>query len=494
MKLKYLLQGLDCRFLQGSAEQDVTDICYDTRCLTPGALFVCLAGTRQDSHALAAEAIRAGAAALAVEHALDPMPPGVAVLAFSSTRRAMAALSAAFFGHPARRLCMIGVTGTKGKTTTTHLIRAVLSNAGRRVGLIGTNGVYLPGQHQPLAHTTPESRDLQALLHRLVEAGCDTCVMEVSSQGLKMERVAGIGYDVGVFTNLSPDHIGPGEHADFEEYRACKGRLFRQCRAGVVNADDENTEALLEGHTCSLLRYGFSPQAALRAEPDYQLLRTPTVLGVAFTMCTPQGTRRRLEVGMPGRFSIYNALAAAGTAQVLGIGEAAVAAGLRQAVVKGRTELVPVSQRFTVVIDYAHNEAAAENLLTTLRAYKPRRLVVVFGCGGNRSRLRRFGMGEVCARLADLCILTEDNSRFEPVEQILADIRTGVARVPYPAPCVEIPDRLEALHYALDHAQTGDLIAVIGKGHETYRDRNGVKTPFLERELMEQYAAQIGLC
>lgn len=493
MRLKQLVDGLGCTLLQGSLEQDVKDICYDTCRLIPGALFVCIRGARQDSHALAAQAAAAGAAALAVEYPLAETPPGVTVVQFASTRRAMALLAAAFWGYPARQLCMVGVTGTKGKTTTTHLLRAVLAAAGRRVGMIGTNGAYLPGRHESLDRTTPESRDLQCLLRRLVDAGCDTCVMEVSSQGLMMDRVAGIRYDVGVFTNLYPDHIGPGEHASFEEYRAWKGELFRRCQVGVVNLDDENAGALLAGHTCSLLTYGFDARADYRAEPDYRLLRTPAVLGVEFTLWEPGARRLDLQVGMPGRFSVYNALAAAAAARALGAAECAVRTGLCQAAVQGRVELVPVSDRFTVVLDYAHNEAAAESLLTTLRAYRPHRLVVVFGCGGNRSRLRRTGMGEVCARLADLCILTEDNNRFERVEDIWADIRAGMARVPRPAPCVEIADRLDALHYALDHAETGDLIAVIGKGHETYRDRLGVKTPFPERELLEEYAAQRGL-
>ena len=327
-------------------------------------------------------------------------------------------------------------------------------------------------------------------MREFLDAGCDTALMEVSSQGLMMDRVAGVHYDVGVFTNLSPDHIGPGEHKTFEEYRSWKGQLFRRCDVGVVNIDDENTEALLEGHTCKLVTYGCSEKADYRAG-TYQLLRTHDFLGVQFHVSGKDDMD--VKVNMPGEFSVYNALAALTVGKVLGLPDEAIHEGLGRCVVKGRVELVPISRKFTILLDYAHNEVSTESLLTTLRAYDPHRLVVVFGCGGNRSKLRRYGMGEICAKMADFSILTEDNNRFEKVEDIIADIRVGMNKGNPDAKFVEIPDRLDALHYAVDHAQEGDLIAVIGKGHETYRDREGVKTPFLERELLEEYAQQIGL-
>ena len=293
---------------------------------------------------------------------------------------------------------------------------------------------------------------------------------------------------------LSPDHIGPGEHKTFEEYRSWKGQLFKRCDVGVVNIDDENTEALLEGHTCKLVTYGIhAPKVDYRASEQYRLLRNKEMLGVEFTLTEPDGHTLDVQVGMPGLFSIYNALATIGVGKVLGLADAPIHEGLKKALVKGRVELVPISHKFTILIDYAHNEAATESLIETLREYNPNRLVVVFGCGGNRSKLRRYGMGEVCAKLADFSILTEDNNRFEKVEDIIADIKTGMAKGNPDAKYVEIPDRLDALHYAIDHAQEGDLIAVIGKGHEAYRDREGVKTPFLERELIEEYAAETGV-
>ena len=248
--------------------------------------------------------------------------------------------------------------------------------------MIGTNGIYFLGRHQETANTTPESYELQKTFREFLDAGCDTALMEVSSQGLMMDRVAGIHYDIGVFTNLSPDHIGPGEHKTFEEYRSWKGQLFKRCTTGVVNIDDENTEALLEGHTCKLVTYGCSEKADYRAG-TYQLLRTHDFLGVQFHVSGKDDMD--VKVNMPGEFSVYNALAALTVGKVLGLPDEAIHEGLGRCVVKGRVELVPISRKFTILLDYAHNEVSTESLLTTLRAYAPHRLVVVFGCGGNRS-------------------------------------------------------------------------------------------------------------
>ncbi len=433
MKLEQLMEGVPFTLVQGSLDTEIADIIYDSRKAAPGLLFVCIVGTQRDSHAFAADCAAKGVSALVIQHDIDlSAMPGVTVVKVESSRYAMALMSANLFGNPARQMTMIGVTGTKGKTTTTHMIKSVLEAAGRKVGMIGTNGIYYMGRHKDTANTTPESYELQKTFREFLDAGCDTALMEVSSQGLMMDRVAGVHYDVGVFTNLSPDHIGPGEHKTFEEYRSWKGQLFKRCDVGVVNIDDENTAALLEGHTCKLVTYGRDEKADYR-ETGYELLRTHDFLGVAFHVTGKD--EMDVKVNMPGEFSVYNALAALAVGKVLGLPDAAIHDGLGKCVVKGR----------------------------------------------------------VCAKMADFSILTEDNNRFEKVEDIIADIREGMNKGNPDAKFVEIPDRLDALHYAVDHAQEGDLIAVIGKGHETYRDREGVKTPFLERELLEEYAQQIGL-
>ena len=480
MDLRRLIQNTDCQLVRGDALTEVTALCCDSRCAGPGALFVCLPGRHTDGRQFAAQAVAAGA--VAVLCAGPPPDVGAAVVETENPRRMMAVLAARLCGEPARAMTMIGVTGTKGKTTTAHLLAAILQADGRRVGLVGTNGVCWPGHRHDLNHTTPESCDLQALLRRMADDGCDACVMEVSSLGMKFDRAAGIEFDVGVFTNLSPDHIGPGEHADFAEYLHWKAALFQQCRAGVFNIDDPWVGKIVDGVPCRVVTYGTVPGADVRADSNFTLTREGGRLGAAFTV---DGVR--YTVGMPGAFSVQNALAALAAARVLGAGEDAIRRGLATAVVQGRVEPVAVDAPFTVLIDYAHNEAAAESLLRTLRAYTPARLVAVFGCGGERSRLRRFGMGSACARLADFCVITEDNSRSEPVEHILADIRAGLKLGNPATPFAEIPDRRQAIYYALAHAQPGDIVAILGKGHETTIERNGVKEPFVEREVVEEF-------
>ena len=489
MKLKDLLKDIPILSATADPELEIPNVSYDSRETRPGDLFVAMRGFAADGHAFIGKAAAAGAAAVVCEE--PPADGTIPYVCVENSRRSLAVIGANYFGRPAEAMTMAAVTGTNGKTSTTYLLKAILEQeAGAKVGLIGTNQNMIGSQVIPTERTTPESFEVQRLFAQMRDAGCTHVVMEVSSHALALDRVYGVEYDVGVFTNLSPDHIGPGEHKTFEEYRSWKGQLFKRCDVGVVNIDDENTEALLEGHTCRLVTYGRAEQADYR-ETGFELLRTHDFLGVKFHVTGKD--EMDVKVNMPGEFSVYNALAALAVGKVLGLPDQAIHDGLGKCVVKGRVELVPISKKFTILLDYAHNEVSTESLLTTLRAYKPHRLVVVFGCGGNRSKLRRYGMGEICAKMADFSILTEDNNRFEKVEDILADIRVGMNKGNPDAKFVEIPDRLDALHYAVDHAQEGDLIAVIGKGHETYRDREGVKTPFLERELLEEYAQQIGL-
>ena len=328
MDLRRLIQNTDCQLVRGDALTEVTALCCDSRCAGPGSLFVCLPGRHTDGRQFAAQAVAAGA--VAVLCAGPPPDVGAAVVETENPRRMMAVLAARLCGEPARAMTMIGVTGTKGKTTTAHLLAAVLQADGRRVGLVGTNGVCWPGHRHDLNHTTPESCDLQALLRRMADDGCDACVMEVSSLGMKFDRAAGIEFDVGVFTNLSPDHIGPGEHADFVEYLHWKAALFQQCRAGVFNIDDPWVGKIMDGVPCRAVTYGTVPGADVRADSNFTLTREGGRLGAAFTV---DGVR--YTVGMPGAFSVQNALAALAAARVLGAGEDAIRRGLAAAVVQG---------------------------------------------------------------------------------------------------------------------------------------------------------------
>lgn len=480
MKLEELLQGLDYTCERGSIEKEIPEVVYDSRKISKGCLFICIQGMNYDSHEHAEEIAAAGAGVLVTERDVKlPKEVEVTVIRVNNTRYAMAFISAAWFGHPARKLKVIGITGTKGKTTTTYLIKAILDSAGHKTGLVGTVEVIIGDTHIHAGNTTPESYLLQSYFRQMVDAGCDTVVMEVSSQGLKLHRSQGFVFDYGVFTNLEPDHIGTGEHKDFEEYLACKGLLFRQCRIGIVNGDDAHWQAVTQGHTCSLETFGLGEHCGLRAE-NLHLVRKPGELGVAFH--TAGTLSMDAEVAAPGRFSVYNALAAIAVCRHFQVAEENMKKALAEARVKGRIEMVKVPGEFTLLIDYAHNAMSLESLLKSLREYEPRRLICLFGCGGNRSRLRRYEMGEVSGRLADLTIITSDNPRFEEPADIMADIRTGMEKTD--GKFVEIQDRKEAIAYAIDHGEAGDIIVLAGKGHEDYQEIRGVKYPMDERVLI----------
>ena len=482
-KLNQLLERLSYTCVQGSIDTQVTDIVNDSRKITPGCLFFCIPGAVTDGHKFAAQAAAQGASVLMVSKEVE-VPQNVTVIRVEDPRYAMALIAAAWYDYPAEQIPVIGVTGTKGKTTTTYMIKSILEHAGHQVGLIGTIETIIKEKKIPSSNTTPESVTVQKYLREMADAGCDCAVMEVSSQGLMLHRTAGILFELGLFTNIEPDHIGPNEHASFEEYMACKGRLFRQCKVGIVNVDDPHWKQVLEGHTCRLETVGFSPEASLRAE-NVHLVNGAGYLGVAYHVTGSMDLQ--VEIDLPGRFSVYNSLMAIAVCRHFGVADQDIVYALKQAKVKGRIELIKVSDDFTLMIDYAHNAMSLESLLTTLKEYKPKRLVCLFGCGGNRSRLRRYEMGEVSGRLADLTIITSDNPRDEDPQAIIDDIKTGMAKTS--GKYVEIPDRKEAIAYAIHHGQPGDVIVLAGKGHEDYQEIKGVKHPMDERDLIADILA-----
>ena len=481
-----LLKDLEYEVVSGSVDVNVNELIYNTKMVSKECMFVCIRGAVFDSHDAAAEAAAGGAVVIVAERPVE-VPEGICVVRVKDTRYALALISAAYFGYPARKLKTIGITGTKGKTTTTFLIRSILEHAGIRTGLIGTIETIIGDRHIPASNTTPESYTIQQYFAAMVEAGCQVAVMEVSSQGLKLHRTAGIQFDIGIFTNLAPDHIGPNEHESFEEYLECKSRLFRQCRVGIVNIDDAHCPQILEGHTCQVETYGFSEKADLRAS-DVKLVNRPGFLGVAYRVSG--FTDMDVEIDMPGRFSVYNSLVAIAVCRHFDIRKEDVLAAVEAAKTKGRIEKVKVSDDFTLLIDYAHNAMSLESLLTTLKEYHPKRLVCLFGCGGNRSRLRRFEMGEVSGRLADLTVITSDNPRFEEPQAIIDDIRTGIEKTD--GKYVEIIDRKEAIRYVIAHGQPGDVIVLAGKGHEDYQEIKGVKYPMDERVLIQEVLEELG--
>ena len=481
-----LLKDLEYEVLSGSIDVNVNELVYNTAKVTKECMFVCIKGASFDSHEAAAQAAAGGAVVIVAERPVEA-PAGTCVVLVKDTRYALALISAAYFGYPARTLKVIGITGTKGKTTTTFMIRSILEHAGIRTGLIGTIETIIGDRHIPAGNTTPESYTIQEYFAAMVEAGCQVVVMEVSSQGLKLHRTAGILFDIGIFTNLAPDHIGPNEHESFEDYLECKSRLFRQCRIGIVNLDDEHCEQILEGHTCQVETYGFSEKADLRAS-NVELVSRPGFLGVAYHVSGLLDLD--VEIDMPGRFSVYNSLVAIAVCRHFEISKEDVLEALEVAQTKGRIEKVKVSDDFTLLIDYAHNAMSLESLLTTLKEYQPKRLVCLFGCGGNRSRMRRFEMGEVSGRLADLTVITSDNPRFEEPQAIIDDIKTGISKTT--GKYIEIVDRKEAIRYVIEHGQPGDVIVLAGKGHEDYQEIRGVKYPMDERVLIREVLEELG--
>ncbi len=483
MRLEELLARITYERVQGDIQTEITALVYDSRKIQEGCLFICIEGANADGHQFIQEAREKKAAAVMVQKPVE-IEGDIAVIRVENTRYTLAFASAAWFGHPAEKLKVIGITGTKGKTTTTYLVKSILENAGIKTGLIGTIETIIGDEHTPAHNTTPESYLLQETFARMAEAGCEAAVMEVSSQGLMMHRTQGFVFDYGIFTNMEPDHIGPNEHASFEEYMDCKGLLFKQCRVGIVNSDDAHWKRVTAGHTCKLETYGFGEEAELRAT-EMKLIKGKGHIGVAFR--TEGLLQMEVEVSTPGRFSVYNALTAIAICRHFGVSEENIQKALKEAKVKGRIELVPVSDEFTLMIDYAHNAMALESLLSTLKEYEPDRLVCLFGCGGNRSRLRRYEMGEVSGRLADLTIITSDNPRFEEPEAIIADIITGIEKTD--GKYVAICDRKEAIAYAIHHGQPGDIVVLAGKGHEDYQEIRGVHYPMDERDLIADILA-----
>ena len=454
MKLRKICEEIEYTLLQGSLETEVRDIIYDSRKIAPETMFVCMVGAVTDGHKYIPDAIDKGASVIVLEREEEAaqIPENITVLK-------VALMSAALFDHPARKLVTIGLTGTKGKTTTTYMIKKVLEMAGKKVGLIGTIGAMIGEEHLPSKNTTPESYELHRMFAAMVEAGCEYVVMEVSSQGLKLDRTAGILFDYGIFTNLSPDHIGPAEHASFEEH----------------------VDGILKGHTCEVKTFSAEKEADLMAS-DIGFINEDGKLGMHFKVSGCMDCQAKVHI--PGRFSVYNSMVTMLVCHLAGISDEAILEGLSKVQVKGRVEMLPVSKDYTLIIDYAHNEVSTRSVLTTLMEYHPKRLICVYGGGGNRSKLRRYDMGEVTGEMADLCVLTCDNPRDEEIRDINNDIKVGLARSN--GKYIEIDDRKEAIAYCMKNAKPGDMIVLLGKGHEDYQEIKGVKYHFDEREAVAE--------
>lgn len=481
MKLVELLRDFTYQVVKGDVMTEVTGILFDSRKkVEQGSVFVCISGAIHDGHQYAQAAAEAGAVAVIAEREVF-VPEGVCLVVCNNTREALACMSAAYFGHPADELTTIGITGTKGKTTTSYMIRNTLELAGYPTGLIGTIEVIIKDRHIPSYNTTPESYYVQKYFREMVDAGIKCVVMEVSSQGLMLHRVGGFTFDYGIFTNLEPDHIGPNEHKDFADYLHAKSLLFRQCKTGIINYDDEHMQEIMKYATCKIETYGMGEGADLRATGvdlhcnDGKLLVSYETEGLL---------KLPVTVGIPGKFTVYNSLTAIAVCRHFGISEETIQHALLSVKVKGRVEPVEISKHFTLMIDYAHNAMSLKSLLTTLLDYHPKRLICLFGCGGNRSKSRRFEMGEISSQYADITVVTSDNPRDEEPMDIIEDILEGVKK--QKGDYVTIPDRKEAIRYCIKNAKQGDVIVLAGKGHEDYQEICGVKHPMDERILIQE--------
>ena len=476
MKLIKILSGIKYEVVKGDIEIEVNNISYDSRKVGKEDAFICLVGASVDGHDYIEKAIESGANTIIVQKDIN-IDSDVTVIKLEDTRKSLSRLAINYFDNPSSELTTIAITGTKGKTTTSFMIKNILEEDNRKVGVIGTMGVFFGDKHYSTVNTTPESYDIQKYLREMVNDGVEYLVMEVSSQALKVGRVDGMMFDYGVFTNLSEDHIGNNEHKDMEEYIYCKSLLFKMCKNGIFNIDDIHYNEMIKDCTCKVYTFGHNKEANLVID-KVELLRKEHFIGLE--MKTSGIVNDVFLVNTPGEFSAYNSACAIIVTTLLGCNIDSIKDALSKAAVRGRVEIVPVSKKYTVIIDYAHNGVSTESILTTMRKYNPKRIVSLFGCGGNRSKDRRYDMGEVSGKYADLSILTEDNSRYEDVNDIINDIEVGIKKTD--GKYIKIPDRREAIKYAIDNAEEGDIILILGKGHETYQEKNGERTHFDDRE------------
>lgn len=480
MELKKVLNNIDYELIKGSIDRDVVNIMYDSRKIENDCLFVALVGYNVDGHKYIESAIDNGASVIVVQNDVD-IDKDVTVIKVKNTRNALAIMSSNYFGNPSSKVTMIGITGTKGKTTTTFMIKKILEESNKKVGIIGTNGVYYNDVKYLIDNTTPESYEIHSYLKEMVDNNIEYVVMEVSSQALKFNRVDGIVYDYGVFTNLTHDHISDFEHPTMDDYIESKAKLFKICKHGVLNIDDNNYNKMIEDASCDIFTFGYNDKADIWIK-DVELIHEGKNIGISMSL----GGKINdvVKVSTPGKFSSYNALCAISVCHLIGASVDDIKRALINFSVKGRVEPVPIGNRKTFIIDYAHNGVSMESILTTMRGYNPKRLITIFGCGGNRSKDRRYEMGKVSGTLADLSIVTSDNPRYENPDDIINDILSTLKVTG--GKYVTISDRREAIKYAIDNSEEGDIILLLGKGHEDYQEIKGVKHHFDDREVVEE--------
>lgn len=485
MKLRTILNNVSFSLIQGNLEEEINDIKYDSRKVTKGDLYIALIGATSDGHDYIKNAIENGAKVIVTSKIIEAKDD-ITIIKVDDTRIALSYISANYFENPQNKLITIGVTGTTGKTTTTHMIREMLLNVGIPCGLIGSIGIKYNDIIIHTDNTTPESYEVQKAFRNMVDAGITHVVMECSSQAYKLNRLAGIIFDIGVLTNMTTDHIGPKEHASWEEYAACKNKLFLNSKKIIVNNDSLYLNEVLKNVEVKILTYGIERKSDIQVK-DIKLINDKDFFGSEFT--TEGIVEDTFRTCIPGEFNIYNSLCAIAVCSLLKVNMSEAKTALLNTKVRGRMETAWVTPKFKVLIDYAHTEDGMKKLVETLRAYKPKRLVSVFGGGGNRPKERRYNLGEIIGGSSDLCIITMDNPRFEDISSINKDIKVGLDKVG--AKYIEIPERADAIKYAIENAEAGDLILLLGKGHEEYQDIKGTKYHFSELEVIEDLKKKV---
>jgi len=478
MTLQEMFHSLEYSLVKGSIQTEITHLTEDSRDVRDGSLFFIRRGFHTDGKKYLKEALEKGARAVVCE-AVDDALLGllldheVCAVAVEDIDRAMRAAAGAFYNNPQQSLTLIGITGTKGKTTVSTLTGALIGAMKQPVLLIGTNGIFIDGEQYEDGHTTPPLLSLYRYLELGVKRGCRYAVIEVSSLAVKQGRIGGLLFDLGIFTNFHPDHIGDGEHASIEEYRGWKEAFLRSCRHCIINIDDAWGRQLAAELCCPVTVYSVCREADFCAE-DIRYQVNEGQLGCSYRI--KGGFSGQITLSMPGVFNISNSLAVAAVAEWLNARFDILQQVLGRAGVKGRCEMAAKVNGAYVMVDYAHNESSLEAVLAMVRAYEPARVICMYGCGGERSRLRRYGMGRISAVMADLTVLTQDNSRTEPFESILSDIVKGISEKN--GRFVTVPDRYEAIRYCISIAQPGDFVLLLGKGHEEYQETDGVRVPF----------------
>lgn len=490
MELRKILVGIEGLKAKGNLDLDISSIECDYRQIKQGSLFVAIKGYEIDGHTFINKAIEKGAKAIIFEEGANykefMSAKGVTLIMAPNTRLALAECSCNFFDNPSKKMKVIGITGTKGKTTTSFMLKAILEKQGKKVGLIGTIGIYFEDKLiENSDRTTPESNKLQQVLALMYKSGIEVVIMEVSSQSLKLDRVTGMEFYAGIFTNLSEDHISEKEHKDMQEYFESKMKLFNMCQYAFVNADSIYTARILENmpEGLNIQTYGIDNNCNLLAK-DITITNT-----YADYRAKVKDRNERIKVSIPGRFSVYNSLAAISVARLFGTTVEQIKEALEKIKVPGRSELVENKKDLKIMIDYAHTPDSLKSILETVKTYTIGRVICVFGCGGDRDSIKRPQMGEISGRLADYTIITSDNPRTEEPEKIISDIEEGIKKTKGNYEC--ITNRREAIKQALRMANTKDIVILAGKGHETYQEINKEKNPFDERKIVREVLEEI---